>query len=86
MHALLTAIATRCVTALPRSSLQFCKAKLSCAIPADLLPQQAQQAAERHAAKLGDAHDGACPWRTATSSLSLLQFPPLSAVRTAADP
>ncbi|KAI3428218.1 hypothetical protein D9Q98_006598 [Chlorella vulgaris] len=66
-------------TAADLLTCEFCKAKLSCAIPADLLPQQAQQAAERHAAKLGDAHDGACPWRTATSSLSLLQFPPLSA-------
>lgn len=60
--------------------LQFCKAKLSCPIAADLLPEQAAAAGQRYAEGLSAAHDAACPWRTATSAHSLLQFPPLTEV------
>lgn len=64
--------------------LQFCKAKVSCPIPADLLPEQAAAAGQRYVSKLSESHDAACPWRTGSSSLSLLQFPPLTAVSTPA--
>lgn len=56
---------------------QFCKAKVSCPIPPQLLPPQARAAGERFAKQLLDAHDGACPWRSAASAPSLLHFPPL---------
>ncbi|PRW56570.1 Nuclear-interacting partner of ALK [Chlorella sorokiniana] len=57
---------------------EFCRAKLSCPIPADLLPDEAAAAGATHAARLAATHDAACPWRTGSSSLSLLQFPPLT--------
>ncbi|KAI7845018.1 hypothetical protein COHA_001384 [Chlorella ohadii] len=57
---------------------EFCRAKLSCLIPPDLLTEEAAAAGAAHAARLGEAHDAACPWRTGSSSLSLLQFPPLT--------
>lgn len=74
-----------CLAGSPRPALtapppQFCKAKLSCPIAADLLPEDAAAAGRRHAERLASAHDAACPWRAATSALSLLQFPPLTQV------
>lgn len=60
--------------------VQFCKAKLSCPIAADLLPEDAAAAGRRYAERLASAHDAACPWRAATSAPSLLQFPPLTQV------
>ncbi|KAL4443734.1 hypothetical protein ABPG75_011471 [Micractinium tetrahymenae] len=57
---------------------EFCKAKLSCPIAADLPPEDAAAAGQRHAERLASAHDAACPWRAATSATSLLQFPPLT--------
>ena len=59
---------------------QFCKAKLSCPIAPDLLPEEAAAAGERFLGGLSAAHDAACPWRAATSAASLLQFPPLTQV------
>lgn len=67
----------------PSSVPQFCKAKLSCPIAADLLPEDAAAAGRRYAERLASAHDAACPWRAATSAPSLLQFPPLPKVRAA---
>ncbi|PSC71587.1 C3HC zinc finger-isoform 2 [Micractinium conductrix] len=57
---------------------EFCKAKLSCPIAPDLLPEEAAAAGERFLGGLSAAHDAACPWRAATSAASLLQFPPLT--------
>eukprot|EP00887_Chlorella_sp_A99_P002011 scaffold18.g2011.t1 len=57
---------------------EFCKAKVSCPIPPQLLPEQARTTGERFATKLAEAHDAACPWRNSVCAQSLLQFPPLT--------
>lgn len=58
-----------------------CKARLSCPIAPQLLPNEADVAAEKWANKLIDAHEVSCPWRSSSSPLSLLRFPELPQVR-----
>ncbi|GAB4813057.1 hypothetical protein N2152v2_000103 [Parachlorella kessleri] len=59
-------------------SCEFCKAKVSCPIPPQLLPEDSTQMAGRYAKQLIEAHDTSCPWRTNCCAASLLQFPPLT--------
>ncbi|KAG7672791.1 hypothetical protein Ndes2526B_g08673 [Nannochloris sp. 'desiccata'] len=61
---------------------ESCKAVVSCPIPIQLLPDEAQQVAEKYAKQVCDSHAVGCPWRSTTCSLSLLHFPhmPKSAV------
>jgi hypothetical protein len=61
---------------------ESCKAVVSCPIPMQLLPDEAQQVAEKYSKQICESHAVGCPWRSTTCSLSLLHFPhmPKSAV------
>jgi hypothetical protein len=51
-----------------------------CPIPADTPPGEALQLAQRYSQQLTEAHDAACPWRSACCAPSLLRFPPVAKV------
>lgn len=59
---------------------EYCGVTLNCPISPQLLPDEADAAAMTWASKLLDGHETSCPWRLASSPLSLLRFPELPRV------
>lgn len=62
-----------------------CRAKLACIVPPSSTAADLKVIGDKFRARLTEAHDAACPWRTQTCDPTLAQFPPELSEKVAED-